>query len=203
MNPMRRPLVVGIDYRVVVLVTLFAVLALGALARTTAGVSLPVPTFADTEVVTNMSLAVSLDTAGRFSFSLTCVATPTNNVEVAFGKDANGNGILDVGEIERMVGWDCGAWFTRGGADGECVTAETNSAEEIRTLSWELKTGLRGTPFRLSGMADGMAIFSGLPLDAGYSPAWNMMRLAGRGIDASQENFSITVSPDSTAIFMR
>ena len=102
-----------------------------------------------------------------------------------------------------MVGWDCGAWFTRSGADGEYITAETCSSGETRTISWELKTSLQGAPSRLSVVADGMTVFSELSIADGYSPTWNMMRLVGRGLDASQENFSVTVSPDGTTIFMR
>ena len=181
---------------------LLTAVAAVVLART-ATVGLPPAAHVDTETVANVPLAASLDAAGRFAFSLTCIATPTNNVEVAFGRDANGNGTLDVDEVERVVGWDCGAWFTRGGADGEYVTAETGSGEETRTISWELKTGLRGTPSRLSVVADGVTVFSELSLADGYSPTWNMMRLVGRGLDASQESFSVTVSPDGTTIFMR
>ena len=166
-------------------------------------VGLPPVAHADTETVANVPLAASLDTAGRFAFSLTCIATPTNNVEVAFGRDANGNGALDVDEIERVVGWDCGAWFTRSGADGEYITAETCSSGETRTISWELKTSLQGAPSRLSVVADGMTVFPELSIADGYSPTWNKMRLVGRGLDASQENFSVTVSPDGTTIFMR
>ncbi len=77
-------------------------------------VGLPPVAHADAETVANVPLAASLDAAGRFAFSLTCIATPTNNVEVAFGRDANGNGALDVDEIERVAGWDCGRWFVRG-----------------------------------------------------------------------------------------
>ena len=181
---------------------LLTAVAAVVLARTLM-VSLPPVAHADTETVANVPLAASLDTAGRFAFSLTCIATPTNNVEVAFGKDANGNGALDVDEIERVVGWDCGAWFTRSGADGEYITAETCSSGETRTISWELKTSLQGAPSRLSVVADGMTVFSELSIADGYSPTWNMMRLVGRGLDASQENFSVTVSPDGTTIFMR
>ena len=181
---------------------LLTAVAAVVLARTLT-VSLPPVAHADTETVANVPLAASLDTAGRFAFSLTCIATPTNNVEVAFGRDANVNGALDVDEIERVVGWDCGAWFTRSGADGEYITAETSSSGETRTISWELKTSLQGAPSRLSVVADGMTVFSELSIADGYSPTWNMMRLVGRGLDASQENFSVTVSPDGTTIFMR
>ena len=82
--------------------------------------ALPPAVHADTETVTNVPFATALDAAGRLSFDLVCRATPSNNVEVAFGTDANGNGVLEPEETDRVVGWDCGSWFTRKGADGAC-----------------------------------------------------------------------------------
>ncbi len=70
---------------------------------------LPPAIHADTETVTNVPFTVALDVVGRLSFDLVCRATPSNNVEVAFGRDADGNGMLDVGEEAHTVGWDCGA----------------------------------------------------------------------------------------------
>ena len=35
--------------------------------------------------------------------------TPTNNLEVAFGRDSNTNGVLEAGEVETVYGWRNGA----------------------------------------------------------------------------------------------
>ena len=37
--------------------------------------------------------------------------TPTNNLEVAFGRDSNTNGVLDVQEIDTVHGWRGGRYF--------------------------------------------------------------------------------------------
>lgn len=181
----------------------FVLAALLLMARPPVTGGLPSPVFADSETTTNVPFNAFLDVAGRFSFTLSCRATPSNNVEVAFGTDTNANGVLDPEETDRVVGWDCGSWFTRRRADGRCVTASTTSPDAIRTLSWNLKTGMNGRPSRISAQADGMEVFSDLPLDAVYSPSWNMLRLTGRGLDASLENFSVVVRPDGTAVIMR
>ena len=94
--------------------------ALAAWARTVVPASLPPAVHADTEVSTNVPFTATLDAAGRFAFDLSCRATPSNNVEVAFGTDADGDGVLDLGETDCVIGWDCGAWFVRKGADGAC-----------------------------------------------------------------------------------
>ena len=183
--------------------------ALAAWARTVVPASLPPAVHADTEVSTNVPFTATLDAAGRFAFDLSCRATPSNNVEVAFGTDANGNGVLEPEETDRVVGWDCGSWFTRKGADGACQMEngewkiENGVEPEVRTLSWRVRVRTDGTPFRLEATADGTLVFADLPLESTYSPSWNLLRLTGRGLDASLEAFTVSVTPDGTTFIMR
>ena len=183
--------------------------ALAAWARTVVPASLPPAVHADTEVSTYVPFTAVLDAAGRFAFDLSCRATPSNNVEVAFGTDANGNGVLEPEETDRVVGWDCGSWFTRKGADGACQMEngewkiENGVEPEVRTLSWRVRVRTDGTPFRLEATADGTLIFADLPLESTYSPSWNLLRLTGRGLDASLETFSVSATPDGTVFIMR
>ena len=183
--------------------------ALAAWARTVVPASLPPAVHADTEVSTNVPFTATLDAAGRFAFDLSCRATPSNNVEVAFGTDADGDGVLDLGETDCVIGWDCGAWFVRKGADGACQMEngewkiENGVEPEVRTLSWRVRVRTDGTPFRLEATADGSPAFADLPLESTYSPSWNLLRLMGRGLDASLENFSVSATPDGTVFIMR
>lgn len=170
--------------------------------------ALPPAVHADTETVTNVPFAVALDVAGRLSFDLVCRATPSNNVEVAFGRDADGNGRLDVGEEGCLVGWDCGAWFVREGADGEALTAvpERPPDDGVRTLAWRLRVDADGAPSRLDARADGDAVFGALadaPPAWLHSPSWDVVRLTGRGIDVPLGSFSVAVTPDGTTFFVR
>ena len=93
-----------------ILLSLAICLAASAWGRAPVPAALPPAVHADTETATNVPFAVALDAAGCLSFDLVCHATPSNNVEVAFGRDTDGNGILDIGEEDCIVGWDCGAW---------------------------------------------------------------------------------------------
>ena len=183
-------------------------LAASAWGRVVVPAALPPAVHADTEAVTNVPFTAALDTAGCLSFDLVCHATPSNNVEVAFGRDTDGNGMLDVGEEACTVGWDCGAWFVRKGADGEPLAAvpEQSPTGDVRTLSWRLWVGADGVPFRLDARADGDAVFGALadaPPAWLHSPSWNLLRLTGRGIDASHGFFSVAVTPDGTMFFVR
>ena len=74
---------------------------------------LPPSEFADTEVSTNIAFAVERPAMTRIEFTVALDATPTNNVEVAIGTDANGDGNLAVEEAAYVFGYDCGTWFAR------------------------------------------------------------------------------------------
>ena len=192
-------------YVPMVLVVLVAASAWG---REAVPAALPPAVHADMETMTNVPFAAALEVAGRLSFGLVCRATPSNDVEVAFGRDSDGNGRLDVGEEDCIVGWDCGAWFVREGADGEALTAvpEQSPIGDVRTLSWRLWLGADGTPSRLDAWADGDAVFGTLadaPPAWLHSPSWNLLRLTGRGINAPLESFSVDVTPDGTMFFVR
>ena len=57
--------------------------------------SLPDPAHADTEAVTNVAFGAGVAGDNVFALSLALDASPSNNVEAAFGCDADGNGTLD------------------------------------------------------------------------------------------------------------
>ena len=195
--------------KIYVPMALAVLIVVSAWGRAVVPAALPPAVHADTETVTNVPFATALDAAGRLSFDLVCRATPSNNVEVAFGTDANGNGVLEPEETDRVVGWDCGSWFTRTGADGACQMEngewkmENGGGPELRILSWRGWVVADGTPSRFEATADGSPAFADLPLESTYSPSWNLLRLTGRGLDASLETFSVSATPDGTVFIMR
>ena len=75
--------------------------------------ALPQSEYADTEVSTNIAFVVERPAMTRIEFTVALDATPTNNVEVAIGTDANSDGNLAVEEAAYVFGYDCGAWFAR------------------------------------------------------------------------------------------
>ena len=119
--------------KIYVPMALAVLIVVSAWGRAVVPAALPPAVHADTETVTNVPFATALAVAGRLSFDLVCRATPSNNVEVAFGTDANGNGVLEPEETDRVVGWDCGSWFTRKGADGAC---------QMENGEWKIENGV-------------------------------------------------------------
>ena len=97
---------------------------------------LPDSEFADTEVVTNVVLSLSCDDISRLQLTIDLEASPSNNVEVAVGHDADGDGSLSLDESALVVGYDCGEWFTRSAAS-DAVTCEqvSNSGTFHRVYS--------------------------------------------------------------------
>ena len=93
--------------------------ALGFLSGTASAITvepLLISSYADTEISTNISYSVILKNITRIAFVVALDATPTNNVEVAIGTDANGDGNLAVEEAVYTFGYDCGRWLMRDAA---------------------------------------------------------------------------------------
>ena len=129
--------------------------------------------------------------------------TASNNVEIVFGTDSNENGILEPEEFGLAVGWDCGNWFARIGADGEELKESGISASPAKTLSWQLNTGVGGATREFIATAEGRNLFAGLPKADAYNPLWNLIRVTGRGFGASLERFSIFAMHEGLNIIMR
>ena len=198
--------------RVFLLLGAFAPMLL--LARPPVPAALPSVAHADTETVTNVPFTASLDAAGRFRISLSCLATPSNNVEAAFGVDLNGDGALALEETDCVVGWDCGAWFVRKGADGaRTEQSGVVPADGVSELSWSVQTSREGAATRLEAAVDGVPAFTDLGaqeprrhgLSAGwlYRREWNMVKLTGRGLEGHGEAFAVQVLPDAVVIRFR
>ena len=179
-------------------------LAAAASARTAPPTAPPPAVHADTEASTNVPFAAPPGAPGRISFALSCRATPSNNAEVAFGADADGDGVLAPEEVAFVVGWDCGAWFTRRGADGAYAAAAASDATGgVRTLSWEVRVGADGRAARLAAPAEGGGAFAGRAPGEVYSPSWNLLRLTGRGTGRPFESFRAAAAPDGMVFTVR
>ena len=186
---------------------LLFVIAFAAFARKAMMPPLPVSTFADTEVVTNMPMP-SVDMATRrVSFSLAFAATPSNCVEAVFGTDLDGDGEMSPGERRLAVGWRCGRWFVRENPDSESSAEVPMSADGSETsLSWKMRLSSVSAVESLSASVDGAPVFTTLsaaPPSWLHDPGWNMVRLRGCGRGVLGERFSVATSADGTTFFLR
>ena len=112
--------------RILMALMLFPLAALGTTVS-----ELPPSEFADTEVSTNIAFVVDRAMMTRIEFTVALDATPTNNVEVAIGTDANGDGNLAPEEAAYVFGYDCGRWFTRVGELFDCSIVQLDGAGRL------------------------------------------------------------------------
>jgi len=95
---------------------LLAGLTMVAASALAAERNLPTPNsdgYVDTESAVNASLETWQNLGRRITLTLNANATPSNAVQVAFGRDLNEDNNLAPEETELVLGCDCGEWFAR------------------------------------------------------------------------------------------
>ena len=158
--------------------------------------------FADTESVTNTPLGSVLASARFLRVQLALTASPSNNVEVAFGADRGGK--LAFGEESFILGWDCGSWFVSSPTNRIEGVAHTNSVP--RTLSFEVRVAEDGTPLSWTVAPTGGGAFTNLPAVPPawtFSREWTIVRLAVRGVDVRDESVSVRLDADPGVLILR
>ena len=144
------------------------------------GVAVPPPSdFVDTESATNVLLDVGDVYARRHELALELNATASNSVVVAFGCDANTNGILERTEADLLVGWEGGFWFFR---DRRAhVGQKAARADGSRRLDWRLQLNAqRRAKSLVASDAEGPVFAANVPGTL-FDPDWNLMRVTTRG----------------------
>lgn len=171
---------------------------------------LPGPSFADREVSGDASLPASRTIDLRtFRLEMTFDSSPSNNVQVAFGRDnLPSDGFLAAEETDFIVGWDCGEWVLRlqGLTDRHTFTPET--PEGRRTLTASVRVDAQGAPQSVA-FRDGTAefTFGGLALtpfpDWLRPDLWTRLRVTVRGTDIPAENVSVKFMQDGAIVTLR
>ena len=170
---------------------------------------LPAPTFADTEVSTNVHMKAWSETTRQFNVILEFDATPSNNVQVAFGTDESTDGNLSDEETGLTLGWDCGAWFISSPAAANHFTAVPAGAETRKVLSLQMTLGADGSPRTLELLDGNTSLtFSGLallPVPPAWMVAkeWNLFKVTARGTIAQNEQISVKLSNDAVILLLR
>jgi hypothetical protein len=165
--------------------------------------ALPPVAYIDAETTTNVQFTAWQEHVGTFKLSLTCRTTATNNVQFAFGRDADDDGALALEESDFVVGWDCGKWFVQGGYDAERIETAVGTGDG-QTLAWTVRLSPdTATPVSVTAAVDGTPVFGGVDAGMFYRKNWNMFRLTGRGLADSAESPVVQILPDSLTILMR
>ena len=187
---------------------LFAFAAVRSASALTMPELLP-PVFADTEVSTNVAMRAWGENTRQFTVSLQFDATPSNNVQVAFGTDASADGNLSDEEAGLTLGWDCGEWFIASADSTNRFTAATAGTETRKELRLQMNLGADGLPRALE-LTDGTTplAFAGLDLSPPppawmFSKDWNLLKVVARGTDEQNEQIVVELTNDAVMLLLR
>ena len=163
--------------------------------------TMPPPVYDDCEVVTNCVFDASRNDAKEFSVRIELDATPSNGVEVVFGRDADGDGILSRTEETMSVGYDCGEWKVVNLTTGDKFTCDGTTGRA--TLDWKLHLNRNRTPRSLAATVNGQPTFTQLcqsPPQFLFDPTWNAAKIIRRG--QSDPNLRVECSVDNEPLVM-
>lgn len=159
---------------------------------------LPAPEFADTEVTAHHRLDQTGGGVRTLDFWLSFDGTPSNNVEVAFGTDADADGRLAPQETDVVIGWECGRYFVERFRTGERVEEDGVGTNGIaRTLDWHYRVGKDKVEFKAFTVTNETGVaFADLSVARPewlYGRDWNLMRMTARGVDVQNERFFVDI----------
>ena len=171
---------------------------------------LPSWEFADTEVSTNVPFAFPQANVKHFFLSMELAGTPSNNVQVAFGRDANTNGVLEIEETGFAIGWDCGRWKVKDGMRDEGRgmrewTAEEMTTNRVKALDVDLRVA-NAKGRQIVSTENGEVIDWGADREQPrtmYDNGWDTLRLTVRGVDRADESLRVAVRVEGTIIFVQ
>jgi hypothetical protein len=201
---------------------LAAIMPFSVFARTIVVPAQPESPFADTEVSTNIVLHASRTDTREFGIHIQLAGTPTNNLEVAFGRDSNTNGVLDVGEIETVYGWRAGRYFVENVRAWERIETEAATNALCGVVDIQLRNDAQTVPRRftatcgisperseprqrsLEGCVAAFPELATTPPPAWlFREEWDMVRVTRRGVGVPSEWVRCDVKYASFAIKLR
>lgn len=159
---------------------------------------LPAPEFADTEVTAHHRLDQTGGGVRTLDFWLSFDGTPSNNVEVAFGTDADADGRLAPQETDVVIGWECGRYFVERFRTGERIEEDGIGTNGVaRTLDWHYRVGKDRVEFKSFTATNETGVaFTDLSATRPewlYGRDWNLMRMTARGVDVQNERFFVDI----------
>ena len=188
---------------------IFAVAALAASAAfgwTIQVPSMPVSPYADTEVSTN--IPVNRADIGYSDLNFRLNGTPTNNLELAFGTDANTNGVLDAEEVETRFGWRGGRYFVENARtwemfDGAALEQSQNFSVNLRLEVRHDTQQVRKVVVSGANASDFGSLVSNVPPAWVWRREWNLMCATRRGAEPPSDWIDYTAGNYGFSIRLR
>ena len=166
-----------------------------------------VPEWTDCEAATNAALPVATwQRRGHFDVRLS-VAAGTNLLQVAFGRDADGDGELSHEETALVVGRGADEVFFEDVAERRRYVETLLPSAGRRGL--RLRVFLNGAGVLTGLLATneaGVAVFTGwrhAPPAFCFDPSWDTVRVVSAGPDDADGQARVEIAPDGTVFIMR
>lgn len=169
--------------------------------------ALPVATQADTEVSTNLVIHPSRTDIREVKIHFELAGTISNDFEVAFGRDANANGVLDVSEVETVYGWRGGRYFIENARTWERIETEAAAHAQPGVADIHLTHGPDFAPKSFAARCGGETAFAALsttpPPPWLFRNNWNLVRAVRRGVGTPGEWLRLAIGYNSFVINLR
>lgn len=191
-------------YNIRHLTLLATLLPFSAFARTFNVSPLPVSPYADTEVTTNISFNAQRIDIKEFGLNIYFGLGSTNAIQVAFGRDEDGNGILSFSETDAVYGYRNGKSVIEDVKNA--VRYEEVPADGSRNFNIKMRMKKDYTPKEFSASVGTSQIFTDFLSDVPswlYRPDWNLMRVTRRGAGAPAEWLSCNIKYSHFYIIVR
>ena len=173
-------------HRCILVAAVIAFLPLAAFAKPIVVPPLPVSPYADTEAATNIAFNTTRFDVKKFELNFQLECSSSNCIQVAFGRDADSDGMLSFTETDVVYGWRNGRYFVED-VKGACRYEENISplVMEAHNFSISIQTTKEYQPKAFSAMAGSTSVFMSLTETVPawlYRPEWNLMRITRRGV---------------------
>lgn len=180
-------------------VVAFAMAVRGASAAGRVHVStMPESAWLDTEVSTNVTFNSSGRELRKIDVDMQFVGSPTNNVQVAFGRDADSDGDLSDDEAQLVFGWKSGCRFLSLPFE-ECRVSDGVPAQEAgaRRLHVVAQFNGRQEPVSFSARDNAQACFADFAAGShewSGVESWNICKVTRRGVNEAFESVDVDAS---------
>ena len=154
--------------------------------------------FADTEVSTNVTCNLNLPSLKMYRLALGLVATPSNEVEVVIGADADRDRRLSFDEQGVVLACDGGEWIL-----GRMRDEVWGMSEAVSEEGWRFVTG---------GPDTNGVVWAHVEVDVRrhksnppwmYSETWDLVEVTRRGVDDPQERIVFGTKTSGTLLILR
>ena len=186
----------------IVLAALVSVTAFGLHVEVQPGA---IPECVSTEVSTNIPFNAVRSDVREVRMHFTCEGVSSNCIQVAFGRDADGDGVLSFDETDAVYGWRNGRYFAEDVKTG--VRIEDPEATTGRALSVRMRMSKESLPAHFAATNGvGVAVLDDIATSVPewiYRPEWNLMRVTRRGPGVPAEWFLCDVKYGEFFLLMR